>query len=331
MDSIDRSRRRVLAGLGGAAVASAASVSMPAFAQKKFPDHTITLIVPFAPGGNIDIVGRSLAPGLSAALGQSVVVDNRAGGGGAIGANAVARAEPDGHTLLVTTPNALVVLPLMAKQGYSLASFDAVGQAAATPLVIVVQGAGRFKTIQQLLDEVKAKPGTINAGHSGPGTTNHVAELQLMDASKIAFNPVAYRGSAPALVDLMGGQLDFVVDQLSSSTSYIQSGQLRVLAVMSAKRDPGLPDVPTLREAGLKDFEATTASGLVAPAGTPASTIAILNAAMQKTLGDPDTQKKLAAIGSPASPSTSAEWKALLDREAARAQALEKAGRFKVE
>jgi len=311
------------------ALAVAAGCAASSFAADAFPSRPVTLVVPFAPGGNLDVVARTIAPALEKAIGQSVIVDNRAGAGGAIGAGFVARAEADGQTLLVTTPNAVGVLPQMTKTTYRLASFQPVGQMATTPLVVMVRKQSPFTDIAALLAEARAKPGRISVAHSGPGTTNHIAIFQLEDAAKIDMNVIAYKGSGPGLVDLIGGQVDSMVDQLSSSTTHIQSGALRPLAVMSRERDPTLPDVPTLREAGLAGFEATTASGLLAPAGTPQATVELINAALRKALADPAVAARLVQLGSPARPSSPAEWSAQLQAEEKRAVALAAAGKLK--
>ena len=309
---------------------AATAWALPALAQK-FPQKPVTLVVPFAPGGNLDVVARTLAPALGQILGQSVIVDNRAGAGGAIGASYVARAQPDGYTLLVSTPNALVVLPLMTKTTYRLDSFSPIGLAATTPLVIAVRGEGPYKTIDSLLTAARSQPGRITAGHAGPGTTNHVALLQLEQAGKLSLNTVPYKGSAPALTDLLGGQIDMVVDQLTSSAAHIQSGMLRAVAVMSRERDPALPTVPTLREAGLKNFEATTATGLLAPAGTPQEVVDTLNAALRKALADDTVKRRLVSVGSPGQASSPAEWLATLKKEDASAHLLAQTGKLKVD
>ena len=290
----------------------------------------VTLIVPFAPGGNLDVVARAIAPALEQNLGRNVIVDNRPGAGGVIGASAVARAEPDGSTLLVTTPNAVVVLPKMTRTNFKLASFSPVGLVSTTALVLVVKGGDtRFKDVEALLAYARANSGKVAAGHAGPGTTNHMALLQLEDAAKIRLNQVPYKGSAPALVDLMGGQIDMVVDQLTSSAPHIQSGALRALAVMSRDRDATLPKVPTLREAGLANFEATTATGLLAPAGTPAAVIDTINAALRKALAEGSVKSRLQNVGSVAQASSPQELLASLQKEDARAQSLAAAGRLK--
>lgn len=304
----------------------------PTWAQAPaFPSKAITLVVPFAPGGNLDVVARTVAPALERALGQSVVVDNRAGAGGAIGAAAVARAQPDGHTLLVTTPNAVAVLPQMTKTPYQLSAFQAVGLVATTPLVVVVKASSRFTDVKALLGEAAAKRGQVSVGHAGPGTTSHIAALQLESAANVDFNTVPYKGAAPALVDLIGGQIDMVVDQLTSSSTQLQSGALRALAVMSRERDPNLPQVPTLREAGLANFEATTATGLLAPANTPKAVIDALNTALRKALSEDAVKARLAQLGSPARPTSADEWQLMLQQEETRAIAQAKAGKLKAD
>ncbi len=312
------------------AVLTTMTSGLPALAQP-FPQKPVTLVVPFAPGGNLDVVARTVGPALGQVLGQSVIVDNRAGAGGAIGASHVARAQPDGHTLLVSTPNALVVLPLMAKTTYTLDSFAPIGLVATTPLLMVVQGKGSYANIEALLTAARAEPGKVSVGHAGPGTTNHIALLQLEQAGNLSLNAVAYKGSAPALSDLMGGQIDLVVDQLTSSMVHIQSGALRAVAVMSRERDQALPNVPTLREAGLSNFDATTATGFLAPAGTPKDVVDTLNAALRKALADDAVKRRLISLGSPGQASSPAEWQATLKKEEASAKALSQACKLKAD
>ena len=325
-----RSARRAVLTAALVSIASMAGTA-PATAADQFPDHPLTLIVPFAPGGNLDIVARTLAPALQTALGQSVVVENRAGAGGVVGASFVARAKPDGYTLVVSTPNALVVSPLIAKTNYQLDSFAPIGSAATTPLLIEVSNKSRFTDIQQLLAFARANPGKLTVGHSGNGTTNDVALLMLEQEAKLSVVPVPYRGSGPALTDLMAGQIDVVVDQLTSSANFIRGGTLRALAVMSKQRDGELPNVPTLNEVGVTNFDATTEAGLLAPAGTPKEIVDALNAALHKALDDANVKKTLASIGSPGHPSTSAEWAATLKKQQTQAEALFKAGTLKPE
>ncbi|RYF70265.1 MAG: tripartite tricarboxylate transporter substrate binding protein, partial [Comamonadaceae bacterium] len=195
----------------------ALSLGLPLAAQAQaYPRRPVTLLVPFAPGGNIDVLARSLSIPMGKLLGQSVVVDNRAGGGGAVGTAIAAKAEADGYTVLVTTPGQLATLPRMIKTTYSSASVVPVGVASRTAMVVVARANdARFREFEQVIAMVRDKPGTLSGGHAGAGTINHLALLQLEAACGGKINPVAYRGSAPALVDLLGGQVDVVFDQIT--------------------------------------------------------------------------------------------------------------------
>ena len=300
---------------------------------QSFPSRSLTLVVPFAPGGNVDVVARAIAPELSKILGQSVVVENKAGAGGSIGSTYVSRAEPDGYTLLVATTNTIGVLPNMLKvPPYKVDSFQPVTLAAISPLVIVVRKDDkRFPDTKALFSSAKATPNTISVGHAGQGTSNHIAILRLEDVSHLSFNVIPYKGSAPGLTDLMGGQLDFVVDQITSSKPFVDAGTLRVLAVFSKERDPGLPDAPTLKEAAGIDLEVNTTSGILAPPGLPASTLQILNAAFKKALDKPSVKGRLSSVGSIALSSTPQEWTAMLNQEYSSAQKLVQSGKIKAE
>jgi len=300
---------------------------------QSFPSRSLTLVVPFAPGGNVDVVARAIAPELSKILGQSVVVENKAGAGGSIGSTYVSRAEPDGYTLLVATTNTIGVLPNMLKvPPYKVDSFQPVTLAAISPLVIVVRKDDkRFPDAKALFSSAKATPNTISVGHAGQGTSNHIAILRLEDVSHLSFNVIPYKGSAPGLTDLMGGQLDFVVDQITSSKPFVDAGTLRVLAVFSKERDPGLPDAPTLKEAAGIDLEVNTTSGILAPPGLPASTLQILNAAFKKALDKPSVKGRLSSVGSIALSSTPQEWTAMLNQEYSSAQKLVQSGKIKAE
>lgn len=291
-------------------------------------NEPITLIVPFSPGGNLDTVARSVAPTLADILGVSVVVENKPGAGGVIGAAQVARAKPDGHTLLVTTPNALTVAPLMTKTSYTLKDFTAIGSIARASLVVVVNPQGRFQTMGALLEVARNHPGSVTVGHAGLGTTNNVALLGLEEAADCRFTAVPYKGSAPALTDLLGNQIDVVIDQITSSMSNIVAGKLKALAVMTADRDPFLPNVPTLAETGVKGFTATTETGLMAPAGTPDTIVQQLNKALNEAAGSEKVKSVLANAGSTAAPSTPAEFQRVLDNQAQSAQVLHQKGRL---
>jgi len=303
----------------------------PCLAQQ-FPSRPIRYIVPFAPGGNIDVTTRIISEAMARTLGQPAVIDNKAGAGGAIGAEIVARAEPDGYTLLGSASGALVVSPrILPKISYNLQSFAPIGLVAIAPLVVAVRAESPLKDFAALLAAAKADPGRISFGHSGNGTSNHVVILQLQRAAGVQFNVIPYKGSAPALMDLLGGQIEVIVDQTTSSLSQIKAGKLRPLAVTTAARTRDLPDVPALSELGLKGFEVTAVSGLLAPANTPAPVLARLNAALSEALADPTVQKRMIELGLEIHPGSIADYQQALQREDAIARSLADAGLLKGE
>ncbi|OWT66226.1 Bug family tripartite tricarboxylate transporter substrate binding protein [Candidimonas nitroreducens] len=306
-----------------------AAVAASSTALAAYPDRAITMIVPFAPGGNLDITARAVAPALSKALGgQSVVVENKPGAGGSIGAGYVARGKADGYTLLVSTPNAIAVTPYMTKTPYTLKSFRAIGLVAHTPLLIDVNGKSKYKTIQELMKYACANPGKVTVGHSGIGTTNYLGLISMEEASHCKFSAVPYKGSGPALVDLLGNQIDMVVDQLSSSAAQIHSGNLKALAVMTAERVPSLPNVPTLQEAGVKGVDASTNTGLLVAAGTPDDIVDTLNKALQKVAQDPSVRNVLGKVGSTAMSSTPQKFMGMIEAESKVAAKLSAEGKL---
>jgi tripartite-type tricarboxylate transporter receptor subunit TctC len=291
-----KTTRRQLLGLG----AAIAGLGGPAHTwAQAFPQKPVTLIVGFPPGGNIDTVARSLSIPLAKILGTTVLVDYKAGAGGAIGTTYVSRAEPDGYTLLVGIPEQVTTLPHMFKTSYKLSNFQPVSLASRTSLIMVARKADtRFKTFEDVVAFAKANPGALNVGHAGPGTTNHLGILQFEDATKLKVNTIAYKGAAPAIVDLIGAQLDIVFDQVTTSMPHIKSGALQALAVLGPKSDPALPGVPTIRQLGIKEFDSTTYAGVLAPAGTPAPVIALLSKAIRQALTDEKMGTTLRDLGS---------------------------------
>ena len=307
----------------------AACMADVALAQS-FPTKPVKIVVPFAPGGNLDVTARLVAESMAKQLGQPFVVENRAGAGGAIGSDAVAKSPPDGYTLVAGTTATTIVSPLMVPNPpYGLESFTPVGMMAVTPLILEVPAASPHKDFKAYLAYVKANPGKVTIGHSGNGTTNHVAILLLQDALKVQWNIVPYKGSGPALIDLVGGQIDSMMDQTSSSLPQIQGGKLRAIAVGTKSRIPELPQVPTLQEEGVADFEAATPSALLAPAGTPADVVKVLNAALNKALADPAVHKRLVELGSDPRPMDPAQFAAYLRAEDGKLKSLVKAGLLK--
>jgi tripartite-type tricarboxylate transporter receptor subunit TctC len=260
-------------------------------------------------------------------LGQSIVVDNRPGAGGLIGHQLATRANADGYTILTTANGSLAYAPKLQPQSpFTSADFAAIGSIAITPMVLEVSAASRFKSVAELLTYAKDHPQQVTIGHSGNGTTNHVAILLLEQAAQVKFTVVPYKGSAPAVTDLLGGQIDAVVDQLPSSMPFIRDGKLRPLVMTTPDRSADLPDTPTLAESGFKGFAVTTMTGLLAPAKTPGDVVDALNKALNAALQDPDLQERLRKLGGEARQSTPAQFQAFLVSEEAKADELIKSG-----
>jgi tripartite-type tricarboxylate transporter receptor subunit TctC len=270
-----------------------------AAAAQAYPARPVRLIVPYAPGGNVDITARTIGPPLSEVLGQSVVVDNRPGGGGNLGANLVAKAAPDGHTLLMGSSGPLSINVIVFKDvPYDSArDFAPVSSVHVVPLVLLASPKSTIASITDLIARLKANPGKLTMASAGAGTTNHFA-IELF-ASMSGTRPlhVPYKGSGPALSELLGGQVETMVDQLTSSIGFVRDGKLRLLAVTGARRSPALPNVPTLDESGLKGYEASTYIGVAAPSGIPQPVLSRLNEALREVMARPEVLEKLRALG----------------------------------
>ncbi len=300
--------------------------------QAQMPNKPITLIVPFAAGGNLDIVGRLIAPGLAKQLGQSVVVQNKPGAGGVLGATELSRSEADGTVLLVSTPNAITVAPKMVQTQYSLENFAAIGLISSTSLLLVTRTEqNKFQDFASFVAYAKANPGKVSVANAGIGTSNHIAIMQLQIMAGIELNVITYKGSGPANIDLLGGQVDVSIDQLSSAISHLKSGRARAMMVVSSERDPLVPDVPSAKELGLPTLEVSTTAGLLAPGKTPTATLAILNDALNKTLADPALQEQFTRAASRARPGPSAVFTELMKTEDKQAAELAAAGKLKPE
>ncbi len=303
-----------------------------AASAQTYPNRPIRLVVPFAPGGNLDIMARTVAEPMSKRLGQTVVVENRAGAGGVIGAEAVSAATPDGYTIAAVSTGTLLVSPrLVAKTPYAADNFAAVGMISVTPMLLAVPAASRFADYRALAAFLRDNPGKLSVGHAGNGSTNHIALMRLQAVANMQFTVIPYRGSGPALNDLIAGQIDAIMDQVSSSLPHVRGGKSRALAVTTATRVADLPDVPTLAELGLTGFEAVTAVGLVAPANTPPTVIATLNAALNAALTDPAVAKRIAELGASPRPMLPEGFAAYVKAEADAIEPLFKAGVLKPE
>jgi tripartite-type tricarboxylate transporter receptor subunit TctC len=282
-------------------LALALLVGVMAFAAdaQTYPTKAVRLVVPFAAGGSTDIIGRTLAQKLNELWGQPVIVDNRAGGSTVIGTEIVAKAPPDGHTLLITPAPFTIVPSLATKLPYDPhKDFEPVTLINTTPLVIVVHPGVPAKSIKDLIALAKAKPGALNFGSSGSGGSNHLAGELFNAMAGVKMVHVPYKGNAPALTDLVGGHVDLVFNGLTSALPLIKSGKLRPLGMTSLKRAGALPDVPTVDEQGLKGFQAVAWNGLNAPGRTPKDIVAKLNADVLKVIRSPELMDKLRAEGS---------------------------------
>ncbi len=291
-----------------ATLALACLVSPTALGQA-WPNKPIKVIVNFPPGGAADQLARTIGVPLQEALGQNVVIENRAGAGGNLGGDAVAKSAPDGYTLLMSSGGMVSVNPhIYAKMPFDPAK-DIVPVAAAARVLVylVVRSENPVTNFAGFLADLKANPGRRSFGSPGNGSSPHLSAEMLKSQTGTFAVHVPYRGAAPALTDLLGGQLDFIFDP-GIGIPHIRSGKLRLLAVGSLKRSPLFPDVPTLDEAGLKGFDADTVFGFYAPAGSPPAVIERLNAEINRALATPAVKERINAIGGIAAPMTAAEF-----------------------
>ena len=298
-----------------------------------YPTRPIRLIVPFPPGGNIDITARVMAPGLSDVLGQSIVVDNRGGAGGIIGTDLVAKSTPDGYTLVLASSGTVTVAPsLYTKMPYHpVKDLSAIALLSYVPIVLVVNPGMPAKTVKDFIALARSSPGKMTMASGGNGTTNHLAGELFQLETGAKFVHVPYKGVGPALVDLLGGQVDVLFDQLSASSNYIRIGKLRALAVAGEKRNAVIPEVPTMTESGLKNCDAGTFTALMGPAGLSREVVAKLNAASNKTLAMQSTRERFAAVGAGILGGTPADLNANLKQELAMWTRVVKAANIKLD
>lgn len=317
-------KRRCL--LRSAALALGAGIGAKTMAQD-FPWRPITLVVPYAVGGNADLTARLLAPALSRAVGQTVVVDNKAGAGGSIGALHVIHSRPDGHTLLLSATGVFSITPQLLKVGYTAASVRPVCLLTKTALVLVAKKGSRYQSLTDIVQAARARPGAVSIGHSGLGTPNHLAQLNLEIAANVRFNVVPYKGSGPMLQDMLAGQIDVAADQISTSKPYIDSGDLLALAVFGPPL-PALSGVPQLSSLGPEPFDTTTRLGLAAPPGTPDQVLAILRKALAAALADSGFAAAIAKTGAQIAWGDERDYARLVRDESAFVQQMIAAGRI---
>lgn len=285
-----------------------------------FPRGPVSLVVPFPAGGPTDAMARRLAEKLGERLGQQVVVENKGGAGGSIAAEAVARAKPDGQTLFFGTTGTMAINPsLYARLRYDpVKDFAPVSLMATTMNVLVVNPAVPATNLRELIKLAKAHPGTLTYGSAGNGSSNHLSGELFRSSADLQITHVPYKGSAAALVDLLGGRLTMMFDTIAQQTQNIAAGKVRALAVTGAKRSPLLPEVPTAQEAGLKGFDVTIWYGVLAPAGTPAPVIERLNREIVAVMSTEEMKKRMQADGAEAKPTTPAEFASLIKHDMAK-------------
>jgi tripartite-type tricarboxylate transporter receptor subunit TctC len=315
----------------GAAVLLGLTVTANAFAQTadSYPNRSITMVVAFPAAGTTDILARLIGQKLTDKFKQTVVVENRPGAGGNIGTAFVAKAAPDGYTIMMGTIGTQSINPsLYKKMPYDAAKdFAPITRAAMVPNLLVVNKDAPFNTLPEMMAYDKANPGKLTYGSSGNGTTLHLSgELfNLMSGSKITHIP--YKGSTPAVADLMGGQISMIFDNMPSVIQQVKSGRLKALAVTSAQRNPQLPEIPTIQEVGVVGYEVWSWFGLLAPAATPKPIVDKLNASIVDIIKQPDVQAKIIELGAVPVPETSAEFGAFIEAETLKwAKVIKEAG-----
>lgn len=282
-----------------------------------WPTRPVQIVVPYPPGGNVDVAARIIAPGLEKEFGQPFVVENRAGAGGLIAGEYVARAKPDGNTLFMAANGPLLFSPIIFNRPayHWKKDFEPISTVSLTPMVMQAHPSLEADSFDALIDYAKKNPGELNMASPGAGTSNHLISEMLQKETGAKWMTVHYKGNAPATTDLIGGQVDFNFDQVSVALPYIQAGKLKPLAVTAEKRVPSLPDVPTLEEAGLDGLVAYTFTGLLAPKGTPENIIERMSTALQKILAEPEVIEKFQKLGAEARSATPQDFQAYLEKE----------------
>jgi len=292
--------RRVATRLAFALSAAGALFASPVSAQaESYPLKPIRLVIPYAPGGSTDATGRLIAKSLSERLNQPVVVENRAGAGGSLGNEAVAKAQPDGYTLLFSAAGPLAVTPhTYAKLNYEpIKDFQPVMLVATQPLLLVVNPALKVDSVADLISEANARPGKLNYGSFGNGSAAHLAGELFKSLTKVSMVHVPYKGSGPALIDLVGGQIDLMFDVFSTAAPLVKAGKLKPIAITADNRSSQFPDVPTMKETDVKDFDAGTWFGVLAPAGTPQTVVEQLSKALNASLQEKELRETLESQG----------------------------------
>jgi len=322
-------KRREFILLSAAAMVAGALATQPFAAHGQnpvagYPDHPITLIVPYAPGGGNDVLARTVAEPMSKSLGQPVVIENRGGAGGSVGTRQVAKAAPDGYTLGLGGTGTLAIDPtLYPNVGYDpRRDFAPVGLIATSPLIVLVNHSVPAHNVQELIALAKAQPGKLNYASAGVGSGIHLGTVMFAETAGIDLTHIPYKGTGPALTDLLGGHVQIYFSSLPPAIGLVKEGKLRALGVTGLKRSGSFPDLATVAEQGLPGFEAVLHYGIVAPAGTPRPIIDKLNAALRAALDDPKVRSHIAREGAEPLPTSPKDYAADIDREETKWSAL---------
>ncbi len=288
-------------------------------APDAWPSKPIRFILPFPPGGGTDILGRIISERLAARLGQPVVIENRGGAGGNVGAEVAAKSAPDGYTIVLVAPSLAISPSLYSKLNYDpVKDFAPISLVATVPNVMITHPSVPAQTLQEFIALAKSKPGGMNFGSGGNGTSNHLAGELFNIVAGVKLVHVPYKGVNLAMNDVLSGEVHLVVIGIPAAAPHIKAGRLRALALIAPQRSPALPEVPTIAEAGLRDFEVTTWYGILAPAGAPRPIVTRLNAEIVRTMHGPELRDRLAAMGTDPATSTPEEFADLIKREIAK-------------
>ena len=330
-----RNRRQALSGLAAVSLAvPLLAFSGAVLAQadaKAWPSKPVTLVVPFPPGGTSDVIGRQLAKQMGEVLKASVVVDNKPGASTSLGATAVARAPKDGHTLLLSSGSTFTTTPHLMPVTYKLTDFAPLGTVATVPFAFVVKKDFPAKTVAEFVAVAKAKPSSVNNATNGQGSLVHLLGELVASETGTQLTQVHYKGAAPATMDMIGGVVDTNVEALTSALPNVQAGKYRALAVLSDKRQPSLPDVPTFKEAGFPKVVGETWYGLSAPAGTPQPVLDKLSSALRQVVGSAEFAQAMQRTGNVAHPGSPDEMRQMAQAESAKWGALIKRLNIKLE
>ena len=287
--------------------------------RERYPAKPIRLISPFAPGGGATLVARLIAPDLTEALGQSIVVDNRPGGGGMIGAELAARSPPDGYTLVMGTASNIAINPLLSKTPYDpLRDFTAIAHTSTVPLLLVVHPSVPAKSVREFVDLARSQSTRLNFASSGEGTISHLAGELFKMAANVNMVHVPYRGGGPAVIDLVGGHVQAGFINILEALPHVNSGRLRGLAVSTPRRSPVAPDIPTVAEGGVPGYEVIQWSGVLGPSGLPKTIVGILNSELAKIMAKSSIRERLIGSGAEPGGGTSAQFSSLIRSDIAK-------------